>query len=110
MFPTGRDYPVANAYVSSALITGNLAICASAPFYQKHWDGVWKDEATGSTIRNRLNLTDFPFALTDAGACVCFDTFDTHIGVWMLWALQPPHKYQGKSGFQLCLYGDTVEV
>ena len=176
MFPTGRDYPVANTYVSSALIAGDLAVRASAPFYQKHWDGVWKDEATGSTIRNRLNLTDFPFALTDAGAissrwaivffdqdhfdlyaevlgfvgrfgtvadlaplnpssnkpyftlpkgafgsaqtsgwaagdCVRFDTFGTHIGVWVLRAVQPtPHKYQGKSGFQLCLYGDTVEV
>ena len=66
MFPTGCGYPVANTYVSSALIAGDLAVRASAPFYQKHWDGVWKDELSGSTIRNRLNLTDFPFALTNA--------------------------------------------
>ena len=52
---------MANTYVSSALIAGNLAVCASAPFYQ-----IWKDEPSGSTIRNYLNLTDFPFALTDA--------------------------------------------
>lgn len=79
MFPSGCDYPVANTYVSSALIAGNLAVCASAPFYQKHWDGIWKDEPSGSTIRNHLNLTDFPFALTDAGDCARFDTFSTPI-------------------------------
>ena len=70
---------MANTYVSSALIAGDLAVRTSAPFYQKYWDGVWKDEPSGSTIRNRLNLTDFPFALTDAGDCVRFDTFSTPI-------------------------------
>ena len=66
MFPVKHDYET--AFVSSVLIGGDLQVRHSIPFTQTNWDGVWRDEAYGTPLLNRLNLTDYPMTLTDDGA------------------------------------------
>ncbi|MDO4896141.1 MAG: hypothetical protein Q3971_02155 [Moraxella sp.] len=66
MFPIKHDYD--RAYVSGVLIGGDLQVRHSIPFTQTNWDGVWRDEAHGTPLLNRLNLTDYPMTLTDDGA------------------------------------------
>lgn len=66
MFAIKHDYD--SAFVSSVLIGGDLQVRHSIPFTQTNWDGVWRDEAYGTPLLNRLNLTDYPMTLTDDGA------------------------------------------
>ena len=67
-FPTARDYPAEDTYISSALIGGDLEVRHSPPFSQKLFDNVWADEARGDAITAKLNLKDYPLILTDDGA------------------------------------------
>ena len=67
-FPTARDYPAEDTYVSSALIGGDLEVRHSPPFSQKLFDNVWADEPRGDAITAKLNLKDYPLVLTDDGA------------------------------------------
>lgn len=68
MFPTKHDYDVADTYVSSVLIGGDLEVRHSVPFVQRNWDNEWRNERMGEPILNKLNLKDYPMVLTDDGA------------------------------------------
>ncbi len=68
IFPTKRDYPLENTYVSSVLIGGDLQVRASVPFSQRNWTNVWQDTRIGDEPLNRLNVKDYPIRLTDDGA------------------------------------------
>ena len=67
-FPTGRDYPKEDTYISSALIGGDLEVRHSPPWSQKLFDNVWSDDPRGDAITAKLNLKDYPLKLTDDGA------------------------------------------
>ncbi|UOO93577.1 hypothetical protein [Vitreoscilla stercoraria] len=67
-FPTNRAYGTQNTYVSSALIGGDMLVRASAPFSQKAWTNIWKDERIGDEILAKLNVRDYPMTLISAGA------------------------------------------
>ena len=67
-FPTGRDYPAEDTYVSSALIGGDLEVRHSPAWSQKLFDNVWSDDPRGDVITAKLNLKDYPLVLTDDGA------------------------------------------
>lgn len=66
--PTKRAYDIADTYVSSLLIGGNLQVRHSIPFTQRSWDGIYRDEPNGQQTLTKLNLTDYPMLLTDLGA------------------------------------------
>lgn len=68
MFPIKNDYELANTYVSSVLIGGDLQVGFSRPFTQPNWDNVWRDTPNGDELLNRLNVKDYPMILTDDGA------------------------------------------
>ena len=68
IFPTKRDYPLEDTYVSSVLIGGDLRVRASVPFSQRNWTNTWADERVGDEPLNRLNVKDYPIKLTDDGA------------------------------------------
>ena len=67
-FPTARDYPAEDTYVSSALIGGDLEVRHSPAWSQKLFDNVWSDDPRGDVITAKLNLKDYPLILTDDGA------------------------------------------
>lgn len=67
-FATNRDYAIADTYVSSVLIGGDLQVRASVPFTQRNWNNVWQDTPVGEQLLNKLKLTDYPMVLTDDGA------------------------------------------
>lgn len=67
-FPTARDYPLEDTYVSSALIGGDLEVRHSPAWSQKLFDNVWSDDPRGDVITAKLNLKDYPLQLTDDGA------------------------------------------
>ncbi|MDN3441099.1 hypothetical protein QL898_05600 [Psychrobacter sp. APC 3279] len=85
-----RDYAIADTYVSSVLIGGDLQVRVSIPFTQRSWDNVWRDEPKGDQLLNKLNLKDYPMILTDDGAIK---------ERWMI-------KMTGTSTFEL--YGETL--
>ncbi|PIE82477.1 MAG: hypothetical protein CSA10_00590, partial [Cardiobacteriales bacterium] len=68
IFPTKRDYPIEDTYVSSLLIGGDLQVRCSVPFTQRNWNDEWRDEPNGKQLLNKLNLKDYPMILTDDGA------------------------------------------
>lgn len=68
LFPTNRDYPIEDTYVSSLLIGDDLAVRVSVPFTQRSWNNVWQDTPVGDQLLNKLKLTDYPMILTDDGA------------------------------------------
>lgn len=68
IFANRRSYPIADTYVSSVLIGGDLQVRVSVPFTQKSWNNVWLDTPVGEQLLNKLNLKDFPMILTDDGA------------------------------------------
>lgn len=90
LFAMRRSYPIADTYVSSVLIGGDLQVRVSIPFTQKSWDNVWRDEPKGDQLLNKLNLKDYPMVLTDDGAIK---------ERWMI-------KMTGTSTFEL--YGETL--
>lgn len=68
LFPTNRDYPIEDTYVSSLSIGDDLAVRVSVPFTQRSWNNVWQDTPVGDQLLNKLKLTDYPMILTDDGA------------------------------------------
>lgn len=68
LFPTKNSYPIEDTYVSSVLVAGDLKVGVSVPFTQTNWDNVWRDEAHGASLLNKINIKDYPFLLTDNGA------------------------------------------
>ncbi len=90
IFANRRSYPIADTYVSSVLIGGDLQVRVSVPFTQKSWNNVWLDTPVGEQLLNKLNLKDFPMILTDDGAIK---------ERWMI-------KMTGTNQFEL--YGETL--
>ena len=90
LFAMRRSYPIADTYVSSVLIGGDLQVRVSIPFTQRAWDSVWLDQPVGDQLLNKLNLKDYPMVLTDDGAIK---------ERWMI-------KMTGTSTFEL--YGETL--
>ncbi|MDN5619092.1 MAG: hypothetical protein L0G63_01230 [Psychrobacter sp.] len=90
LFAMRRSYPIADTYVSSVLIGGDLQVRVSIPFTQRNWDNVWRDEPKGDQLLNKLNLKDYPMVLTDDGAIK---------ERWMI-------KMTGTNTFEL--YGETL--
>ena len=90
LFAMRRSYPIADTYVSSVLIGGDLQVRVSVPFTQRAWDNVWLDEPVGDQLLNKLNLKDYPMILNDDGAIK---------DRWMI-------KMTGTSTFEL--YGETL--
>ncbi len=68
LFAMGRNYPIADTYVSSVLIGGDLQVRVSVPFTQRNWNNKWSDEPVGDLLLNKLNIRDYPMILTDDGA------------------------------------------
>ncbi|WP_413190867.1 hypothetical protein [Psychrobacter sp. AT9] len=68
LFAMRRSYSIADTYVSSVLIGGDLQVRVSIPFTQKSWNNVWLDTPVGDQTLNKLNLKDYPMILTDDGA------------------------------------------
>ena len=90
LFAMRRSYPIADTYVSSVLIGGDLQVRVSVPFTQKSWNNVWLDTPVGDQLLNKLNLKDYPMILTDDGAIK---------ERWMI-------KMTGTNQFEL--YGETL--
>lgn len=90
LFAMRRSYPIADTYVSSVLIGGDLQVRVSIPFTQKSWNNVWLDTPVGAQLLNKLNLKDYPMVLTDDGAIK---------ERWMI-------KMTGANQFEL--YGETL--
>lgn len=66
--PLSRDYPKEQTYVSSAIIGGDLQVLVTEPFTQNTWTNVWQDTRIGDDLALKLNVKDYPFVLTSAGA------------------------------------------
>lgn len=90
LFAMGRSYPIADTYVSSVLIGGDLQVRVSVPFTQRSWNNIWLDTPVGEQLLNKLNLKDYPMILTDDGAIK---------ERWMI-------KMTGTNQFEL--YGETL--
>ena len=90
LFAMRRAYPIADTYVSSVLIGGDLQVRVSIPFTQRNWNNVWQDTPVGDQLLNKLNLKDYPMILTDDGAIK---------ERWMI-------KMTGTAQFEL--YGETL--
>ena len=90
LFAMRRSYPIADTYVSSVLIGGDLQVRVSVPFTQRSWNNVWLDTPVGDQLLNKLNLKDYPMILTDDGAIK---------ERWMI-------KMTGTNQFEL--YGETL--
>lgn len=90
MFPVKHSYEPDNTYVSSLLISDDLAVRHSIPFTQTNWDSVWRDTPNGEQLLNRLNVKDYPIVLTDDGAIT---------ERWLI-------KFANNSQFEL--YGETL--
>lgn len=90
LFAMRRSYPIADTYVSSVLIGGDLQVRVSVPFTQRSWNNVWLDTPVGDQLLNKLNLKDYPMILTDDGAIK---------ERWMI-------KMTGTAQFEL--YGETL--
>ena len=90
LFAMRRSYPIADTYVSSVLIGGDLQVRVSIPFTQRSWNNVWQDTPVGEQLLNKLNLKDYPMILTDDGAIK---------ERWMI-------KMTGTNQFEL--YGETL--
>ena len=65
--PITHDYP-ADAYVSSALIAGDLRARLAQIFDQGTWGNVWQDDVIGSAAPASFNSAAFPIGVTNTGA------------------------------------------
>ncbi len=90
LFAMRRSYSIADTYVSSVLIGGDLQVRVSIPFTQRNWNNVWQDTPVGDQLLNKLNIKDYPMILTDDGAIK---------ERWMF-------KMRGTNQFEL--YGETL--
>lgn len=116
LFAMGRSYPIADTYVSSVLIGGDLQVRVSVPFTQRNWNNKWSDEPVGDLLLNKLNIRDYPMVLTDDGAInerwlirmtgtSTFELYGETLGFVMrgdtLTDLKPPNPASGKPYFTI---------
>lgn len=66
--PVSHSYPAEGAYISSALVIGDMQARATAPFDQATWTGEWSDAVIGSETSAEYNSTLYPITVTNAGA------------------------------------------
>lgn len=63
-----HDYPMANTYVSSALLFGDLQARLTGLFDQETWTDVWSDTLRGDGCLATYNEINYPPVVTNAGA------------------------------------------
>lgn len=63
-----HDYPASGAWVSSALVIGDLQAAATDPFDQQTWTGEWSDSLVGSATVAEYNSTQYAVTVTNIGA------------------------------------------
>lgn len=61
-------YPATGAWVSTALILGDLRARAYSVFGQQTWSGAWSDTLIGSASAAQYNGVQYPIAVTNRGA------------------------------------------
>ena len=66
--PLSHSYDSGDAYVSSALIIGDLWARYTKLFDQKTWTNEWRDSLIGDAASPSYNDTDFPLTLTNRAA------------------------------------------
>jgi hypothetical protein len=65
--PMSHDYPSTGAYISSALVVGDMQARATAPWDQGVWTGVWADEVIGSETSAEYNSVLYPIEVSNVG-------------------------------------------
>jgi len=65
--PVSHDYPAPGAYISSALVIGDMQARATAPFDQATWTGEWSDSVVGSETSAEYNSVLYPIVATNIG-------------------------------------------
>ena len=89
--PLTHDYPV-GAYVSSALVAGDLKARVSTLFDQTTWANLWADVVSGTSATGTYNATLAPVVVTNRGALTerwalvftnttSFQVIGEHVGV-----------------------------
>lgn len=63
-----HDYPIADTWVSSALLFGDLQGRLYNMFDQKTWTGAWSDDLIGDACTANFNDVNFPPVITNAGS------------------------------------------
>ncbi|WP_260426566.1 hypothetical protein [Conchiformibius steedae] len=111
-----RDWPQENTHVSSAVLGGDLQVRATEPFAQDAWRGRWQEVREGDALLSRVNVKDYPMALTADGAITerwlirfksdtQFDLFGEQLGLVLqsdtLNDLAPVNPATGKPYFTL---------
>ena len=66
--PVSRDYDHTKAWLSSALIFGDLQARVTDFFHQANWTGVWQDSRIGSDTTAKYNNVAYPIAVSNEGA------------------------------------------
>lgn len=65
--PLLRDYP-AGAFLSTALLAGDMGARVESIFDQAAWTNVWSDSVIGSSAVAELNTLQYPIEVTNDGA------------------------------------------
>lgn len=95
--PLTHDYPIAGvgeqgAFVSSALVHGDVFARVSSVYDQQTWTGVWSDDLIGSATTATFNHSLYPITVTNRGAVserwmirftntTAFEIVGEHVGV-----------------------------
>jgi len=66
--PLTHAYPSSGAYLSTALLAGDLAARVEKLFDQATWTSVWSDALIGNEAAGQYNDLQYPIAVTNAGA------------------------------------------
>ncbi len=87
-----HDYPSSGAYVSSALVAGDMHARVSSTYDQSTWTNVWSDDLIGSAATGTFNTISDPVLVTNEGALTerwavvftnttAFNVIGEHVGV-----------------------------
>ena len=95
--PLTHDYPIAGvgedgAFVSSALVAGDLFARVSSVFDQQTWTNVWSDDLIGTAATGTFNHALYSITVTNRGAITerwlirftnstAYDVIGEHVGV-----------------------------
>lgn len=90
--PVTHAYPSSGAYVSSALVAGDMHARVSTTFDQATWTNVWSDDLIGSAATASYNTVANPIGVTNKGALTerwaiiftnttSFNVVGEHVGV-----------------------------
>ena len=80
-----HQFPASGAYVSSAMIIGDMQARAHTLFSQATWDSTWNDSVNGSSTTAKFNNALFPIQMTNKGSIqerwACIFTSSTNFRV-----------------------------